>query len=273
MKNFHTHTYLCKHAIGVPADYIPIAAEHNCTALGFSDHCPYPDNTWIGMHMELYEQEQYRRMVTEAKTAASFPVYFGYECEWHKRFYSWYHDKLIYENGAEYLIYGPHWVNDGNDFLYVSEFNDKKTFMRYVDLTIEGMNSGLYSYIAHPDLFLESVSDVNDFYTDLCRQIIRAAIDVNMPLEINGNGCIKEKVKRNGVLEYRYPVKKFWRLAREMGARIIIAADAHDPATLVFNLELAADFAHKLDISYDANYEPKFYHRRERNEALSGAPC
>lgn len=259
MKNFHTHTYLCKHAVGEAKDYAKVACEHNFKALGFSDHCAYPDNTWIGMHMELYQQELYKEMVQEAKEASNIPIYRGYECEWHKSFYSWYHDKLICEDKAEYLIFGPHWVKLGSEFVYVSEFKDKASFIKYVDLTIEGMNSGLYSYIAHPDLFLESVSDIGPFYLDLCKKIIEAAIEIKMPIEINGNGCIKDKIMRNKQMEYRYPVKDFWLLAKEMGAHIIIASDSHDPKTLVSNITLADNFAKELGIEYDREYEPKFY--------------
>lgn len=259
MKNFHTHTYLCKHAIGVPTDYAKVACSNNFTALGFSDHCPYPDNTWIGMHMELDQQELYKNMVQEAKDNSNIPIYFGYECEWHKSFYSWYNDKLIYENKAEYLIFGPHWVKLGSEYVYVSDFTEKSTFIKYVDLTIEGMNSGLYAYIAHPDLFLESTTNITPFYLDLCKKIIQAAIDIKMPLEINGNGCTKTQITRNGKLEYRYPVKKFWLLAKEMGADIIIASDAHDPTLLVSNLDLADKFARELNIDYDKEYTPKFY--------------
>lgn len=259
MKNFHTHTYLCKHAVSIPIEYAKVACENNFTALGFSDHCPYPDNTWVEMHMELDEQDLYYNMVMDAKKASNIPIYFGYECEWDKSFYSWYHDKLIYENGAEYLIFGPHWVKDGSEFIYVTEFKTKATFIKYIDLTLEGMDSGLYSYVAHPDLFLEGITDITDFHLDLCKKIIQASIDLKIPLEINGNGCQKDKIARNGKLEYRYPVKEFWLLAKEMGAYIIIASDAHDPNVLVSNMEFADKFARDLGIEYDANYEPNFF--------------
>ncbi|HAH75526.1 MAG TPA: histidinol phosphate phosphatase HisJ family protein, partial [Kandleria vitulina] len=41
MKNYHTHTYRCKHAIGKEEDYIKNAIKAGYTELGFSDHAPW----------------------------------------------------------------------------------------------------------------------------------------------------------------------------------------------------------------------------------------
>lgn len=260
MNNFHTHTYLCKHAVGKPIDYAKVANEHNFTELGFSDHCPYPnDALWLSSHMSCDEQPLYHKMVVEAKEAVNIPIYFGYECEWHPRFKNWYSDELIHKYGSDYLIYGSHWIDKGNEFIYVPEIIEKQDLIRYVDLTIEGMGTGLFSYLAHPDLFLSQVSNLTPFYIDLSKKIIDASIELKIPLEINGNGCKKPQIERDGKMEYVYPVKKFWQMANERNAHIIIAADAHAPKDLIENLEMAEKFAKDLDINYDKDYVPKFF--------------
>ena len=259
MKNFHTHTYLCKHAIGVPKDYAEAAQKASLSALGFSDHCPYFDDMWLGMHMEQNQVSLYRKLVDEARSVSDMPVYFGFECEWHPRYRQWYKDGLIGEYKAQYLVFGPHWVDVDGVFEYIPEVTERKNIIRYVDLTIQGMESGLYSYIAHPDLFLDSVCEFTPFYKDLSKKIIEAACALKMPLEINGNGCIKPKVMRDGIESYRYPVRQFWQLAAEMNAHIILAADAHDPQDVAENLRLAEAFARDLGINYDADYQPKFF--------------
>ena len=257
MKNFHTHTYLCKHAVGVPKDYAASASKEHFSALGFSDHCPYFDDMWLGMHMERSQVPLYRQMVEDARSITDIPVYFGFECEWHSRYQNWYRDTLIGEYGAQYLIFGSHWVDIDGEFIYIPEVTNPKDIIRYIDLTIEGMESGLYDYLAHPDLFLDRVTEFTPFYADLSKKIIEAALAFNLPLEINGNGCIKPKIIRDGVESYRYPVAQFWTLAAEMNAHIILASDAHDPANVAANLRLAETFARDLGIQYDADYEPK----------------
>ena len=41
MKNYHTHTMRCYHAIDQEEDYIQAAIKAGYTELGFSDHTPW----------------------------------------------------------------------------------------------------------------------------------------------------------------------------------------------------------------------------------------
>ena len=36
--NFHSHTYLCGHAGGIPSDYVNEAIKNNFSVLGISEH-------------------------------------------------------------------------------------------------------------------------------------------------------------------------------------------------------------------------------------------
>lgn len=258
MNNFHTHTYLCKHAVGVPIDYAKVAYEAGFSALGFSDHCPYFDDCWLDMHMAIEELPLYRQMVEKARNKYDIPIYYGFECEWHKKYKSWYKDELIGKYGAEYLILGPHWVDVDGSFVYIPDVTDHKDLIRYVDLIIEGMASELYAYVAHPDLFLYKISELTPFYLDLCKKIIDAAVDLNMPLEINGNGSTHGTIIRGGKEVYRYPARQFWELAKERDAHIVIASDSHDPTNLVENIKFAETFAKSLGVDYDKDFLPKF---------------
>ena len=41
--NYHTHTYLCKHATGTIDDYVDRAIALGYTDIGISDHCPFTE--------------------------------------------------------------------------------------------------------------------------------------------------------------------------------------------------------------------------------------
>lgn len=256
MTNLHTHTYLCKHAVGKPVEYALCAKNTSITAIGFSDHCPYPDGTWTEVRMDIQELPLYKSLVSEAKAQSPIPIYLGFECEWHKRFYSYFKDTLISEFGAQYLVLGSHWVDIDNEFIYIPKVHDKKALLRYLDLTIQGMETGLFAFLAHPDLFLEHVEDITSFHIDIAKKLIEASIALNIPIEINGNGCTRKLIERNGTLEYRYPATSFWTIARNMNAHIIVSADAHSPEALVENTKLAYDFAHQLGIQVDNDFTP-----------------
>jgi len=124
ISNYHTHTLFCKHADGLPKDYIEQAASDGCKALGFSDHCPYPNDerdTWSNIRMKKAEAQEYLSLIREAALDAPFPVYAGFECEWHPMYASWYKDVLLGEFGCDYLVHGPHWVFVNGDFKYAPE--------------------------------------------------------------------------------------------------------------------------------------------------------
>lgn len=253
ISSFHTHTRLCKHASGNPVDYVRQATADGCSALGFSDHCPYPDGTWSASRMTVADVPEYFEMVRAAKAeaakaAAAFPVFGGFECEWYPAYESWYRDYLLAELGAEFLVYGAHWVSDNGDFWYIAEVDDKRLFRRYIDLSVEGIRTGLYAYMAHPDLFLAGFRHMDAEVTAGCIDIIDAAVGMNMPLEINGLGLQRAKIRGDNGLRSPYPVREFWELAAERGARIICNADAHRPEDVVKSARDAWAFAAEIGV-------------------------
>ena len=129
VSNFHTHTYLCKHATGDILDYLEQAKKDGCKALGFSDHCPLPkDNidNWPEIRMTKEESYGYVEKIRELSEKYDFPVLAGFECEWSTRYKSWYKDFLLDELKVDYLAFGPHWVEHEGNFVYAPQFGDKK---------------------------------------------------------------------------------------------------------------------------------------------------
>ncbi|MGP1576078.1 MAG: PHP domain-containing protein [Treponema sp.] len=248
--SFHTHTYLCNHAEGSPLDYIFQAETESCSALGFSDHCPYPHNDiWPFCRMQADQLPFYKELIEETKKYASFPVYFGFECEWEPQYASWFQDTLIGRYGAEYLVLGSHWYPVRGEYQYVVEIADKHTLHRYIDFTIEAMQSGLFSFLAHPDLFLSNRTVIDADCIACADALIDAANAENMPLEINGYGLFKPKIERNYGLDYRYPVGIFWERAAAKNAQIICNSDAHETGHVIAGTRKAFEYAARLGIT------------------------
>ncbi len=250
VSSFHTHTRLCKHASGVPGDYVRAAEAfaEPCSALGFSDHCPYPDGAWAGSRMRADQLDEYARLVREAASDAPFPVRYGFECEWYPAYESWYRDFLLGECGAEYLVYGAHWVRDAGEFIYIPDAAIPRLLRPYVKLTCQGIASGLYSFMAHPDILLAGYHSLTPDVRAACVDIIDAAVDASLPLEINGLGMTRPRVPGDRGLRYQYPVREFWELAAERGARIICSSDAHRPEDATAYAVNARDFALSIGI-------------------------
>jgi histidinol-phosphatase (PHP family) len=118
----------------------------------------------------------------------------------------------------------------------------------YFRQTIEGIESGLFSFLAHPELVLADGMEWNGELKALFSDLIDAAIAQNMPLEINGYGIIKKRVPCPGGSRYPYPVDEFWELAAQKGARIICNSDAHTPDYVIQGVLNAQKYAARLGL-------------------------
>ena len=259
LPNFHTHTELCKHADGTAQDYLIEAAGAGCSALGFSDHCPYPsedaDMFWPASRMSEADLPVYAEWVRRAKRMASaaglgFPVYFGFECEWDEAMYSWYKDDLLGALGAEYLVLGSHWVTmEDGEHIYIVEVTDSASLLhRYIDQTIAGMASGVYKFMAHPDIFMSGWREWDAEAIACSNAIIDAAEDLALPLEVNGFGLIKRPNETSRGMRFQYPYKEFWEIVAERGLPVICNSDAHSPEHVIKNAANARRYALEVGI-------------------------
>jgi Histidinol phosphatase and related hydrolases of the PHP family len=250
--NFHTHTALCNHASGMPADYTAQALKDGCAALGFSDHCPYPEGSgdyWPNIRMTAAETTSYIQAVRSAGTSAAFPVYAGFECEWDKAYESWYRDELLGTFGADYLVFGPHWVTSGSAHIYAMDIQDAATLHAYIDQTIDGIRSGLYAFIAHPDLVMGAWKEW-DAEAECCLgALLDAAAGCGLPVEINGLGMSRTPNKTKHGIRYQYPYDEFWQMAAARGVQVICNADAHTPADVIAGARRAREYASGLGIT------------------------
>ena len=224
--NYHTHTPRCRHASGTEEEYIQAAIESGLQVLGFSDHTPYPfpEGYYSKMRMYPHELSEYVQTLSSLreKYAGQIELHIGLEAE----FYPAHFDDLLKQvraEGVEYLILGQHWLgNEQGETHVFRAFDDDKKLARYCDQTIEAMHTGVFSYIAHPDL--PNFTGDQAIYDKHMRRLIRAANDCDLPLEINLHGIMADRA---------YPNPRFWELAAEEGGKAILGRDAHDPSALL----------------------------------------
>lgn len=250
ISNFHTHTHLCRHASGRPADYVEQALKEGCSALGFSDHCPYPDSffdCWPEIRMTEDEAAEYDQDILEAREMASFPVFQGYECEWEAEYGSWY-DELKDSYHADYLVLGAHWVTDGKSHIYIPRVESPSLLNAYIDQTIDGMRSGHFAFLAHPDLFMAGYKEWDEQAKACSQAILDAAADLDLPVEINGLGMSRALSSTRRGMRYAYPYVEFWEMAALTNVRVICNPDAHEPSDVIINAWKARDFAGRFGI-------------------------
>ncbi|MCR5594530.1 MAG: histidinol-phosphatase [Lachnospiraceae bacterium] len=242
--NFHTHTYRCKHASGTEADYIDKAYKLGFDRIGMSDHAPFMDQDY-GLRMMYDEFDEYLEKIEECRIryAGRMEVYKSIEIEYLPKYESYY-EFLLNDKKLDYLILGEHFYMPDDNGVYPNIFNPKcsDTYPDYAKGIKDGLDSGFFTYVAHPDLFTlgDFAWDKNfDMAADI---ILDAAVKHNAILEINANGF------RRGIKEYpdgpryMYPHRRFWEMVSKTELRVVVGADAHSPELL---WDDAMDIAYK----------------------------
>ena len=244
--NFHTHTFRCKHAKGDVADYCEAALALGMETLGFSDHSALPDDRWLSGRMEYAGLDDYVRAMDRARVDyPSLNIVKGMECEYVPEFQSFYTDELLEEKGFDYLVGAAHFFPYRGDWVGTYGGTRNAASLRaYADYVIDMMATGLFDFIAHPDLFGNCYA-VWDRDTAACsRDILHAAREYAVGMEINALGMRKQARKSPGNPFPLYPWRPFWELAAECDAPVIVNSDAHRPE----DLQGLAGKAHTLRI-------------------------
>ena len=149
--NLHTHTTRCYHAEGTDEEYVLAAIEVGFDKLGFSDHTPFPykDGFFNGDKMEMDQLEDYIASVEQlrCKYADKIEILLGLECEAVEEFFP-YLQKM--RERVDYLILGNH--GDKRIEGFFGRLKKPEQLWHYLECAVKGMETGLFLYLAHPDL-------------------------------------------------------------------------------------------------------------------------
>lgn len=239
--NYHTHTWRCNHASGTEEEYVRAALDAGIQILGFSDHTPYlfPDGYYSTFRMRPEQLAEYAGTIRELKKKHQnrIELHLGVECEYYP---SHFRDvvSMLRDHQVEYMILGQHFMGNEYDSPYGGLATDREEDLkRYCRQSMEAMNTGLFTYFAHPDLIHFRGSD--SVYSRNMRELFREAKRCGMPLEINLLGFREKKW---------YPSRRFLEAAAEEGCQMILGCDAHaasalnDPKTEAMARRLAGEY-------------------------------
>lgn len=224
--NLHTHTPRCNHAVGAEQEYVEVAIRAGFQVLGFSDHTPYffPGDYYSRMRMYPQELQGYADTVRslQKQYAGQLEIPLGLEVEYYPSLFSQLLP-FLRDAGIEYLLLGQHWIEDeiGQEY-NARPTEDPVKLEKYCNQVIDAIHTGLFTYIAHPDL-LNFIGDPK-FYDAQMLRICREAKACDIPLEINLLGVNEGR---------NYPNPHFWELAAAEGCCAVIGSDAHMPEHVV----------------------------------------
>ncbi len=225
--NYHTHTWRCNHAQGTEEEYVRCAIDRGLKILGFSDHAPYyyPDGYVSRIRMLPEQLKDYADTVLALQKTyqKQLDICVGLEIEYYPNLTS---QMLPFyrEHGISYLILGQHYLDNEMNAPYVGRppTDSEDMLSRYCNQVIDAIHTGLFTYLAHPDLVYYVGQP--EIYKTHMRRLCREAKQAGLPLEINLAGM---STQRN------YPNRQFWELAAEEGCQVVLGCDAHTPEALL----------------------------------------
>lgn len=241
--NYHTHTPRCNHAVGTEQQYVECALAAGMKILGFSDHSPqvYPGGYCSSIRMLPGQLQEYADTLCKLRLeyAGKIEIHIGLEAEYYPALFP---DllEMVKDTPVEYLILGQHWCGNEIGETYLGRpFDDGAQLARYADQVLEALDSGMFTYVAHPDL-VNFTGDAKTYQRHM-RTLCRGVSERRIPLELNLGGV------RNGG---HYPNPLFWEAAAEENCRVVLGVDAHQPENLndPATEQCALSFADRFDI-------------------------
>lgn len=252
----HSHTTLCKHAHGTPAEYAAQAEARGLKGIIFTCHCPLPDGLSLQYRMSPEEYPAYVALIarTREEFAGRIDVRLGLESDflpgfglepWLRELHA--REPLHHVLGSVHMQMAPYKARffNGDPFAY------QRTYFEHLALSAE---SGLFDTIAHPDLVKNESPADWDFariQPDIERALDRIAA-TGVAMEINTSGLNKTLPEMN-------PGPAMLGLMRARHIPVVIGADAHRPTRVGDNYKTA--LGHLQAVGYT---EVSFFLERQR---------
>jgi len=258
MRDYHVHSYLCRHGEGEIYEYVEAAIEKGLSEIGFAEHVPIPLINDPDGRMHIGDFETYIEDIVSAKKEyPEISIKFGLEADYlptHMEFIS----QFINAYPFDYIIGSVHFVDDWDfsnpAFAYrIEEVGVDYLYKRYYQLIGEAAMLDLYDVIGHFDLPKKLNINPSIDVETLVKKALKAINTSGLALDINTSGLRKKEKEL-------YPAPTIIEQACQMDIPVIIGSDAHRPA------DVAADFEQTTELLKRIGYDSSCtFKRRQRS--------
>lgn len=241
----HSHTPLCRHAVGDPIEYAERAWLAGLKGLTVTCHNPMPDGFARHVRMDQADFPEYLELIAAARDQwmGRVDVLLGLECDYFPGFEGFL-EQQTQSQPFDYIL--------GSVHPQLKEFRDRfgggnacEYQRNYFEQLAVAAETGFFDCLAHPDLVKNVTADYwnpERIMGSICEALDRIAV-TGVAMELNTSGMNKTIREMN----------PFPAMLAEMRSReipVVIGADAHQPhrvgdrfATAMTLLE-AAGYSH-----------------------------
>jgi histidinol-phosphatase (PHP family) len=242
--DYHTHTPLCRHAVGEPTELAGQAIQAGLREMGFSDHSPMPRDDFDEWRMKASQLDEYVAKVEAARRAhPGLTIRLALEVDYLPGYEDWIRD-LAARHPWDYFIGSVHYVSESwaIDSPYaLSNWKDRDPFevwTAYFERLTMAAESKLFDIIGHADLCKKFCFYPKEDCGPLFTRFLEAARRAGVAIELNTSGLRKD-------CQEIYPSLRIARQAAELGIPITFGSDAHAPGEVGLNFAEAVQLARK----------------------------
>ncbi len=253
--DYHSHTWLCKHAYGEPSDYAAAATAAGLPEIACTDHCPTPIGFAPEVRMEPHEFDLYRDWVMKARAEHGIDILFGVEADYHDGCEEYLEPFLkeqpldIVLGSVHYLAYDP----DGQPPVKgLWETDDAEgNWKKYLDRVARMTDTGLYDVAGHLDLPKRFGGRPDPGLIDeLMPPVMQRIANAGMAVEINTSGF-------RHLPGEQYPSLQILNMASELEIPVTFGSDAHTPTNVGQYFEEAVILARRAGYTHYLQFKER----------------
>lgn len=218
----HSHTPLCKHADGTPAEYAAVARKRGLKGLIVTCHNPMPNDFSAAVRMREDQLDEYLDLVQAARDQwmDSIDVRLGLEADYFEGHES-YLERQLAAADFQFVLGSVHpQIKEFRDRYWMDDLHEVQR--TYFALLAKSAETGLFDSLAHPDLIKNFTSDA--WQPAMIMDDIRLSLDriarTGVAMELNTSGVNKKISEMN-------PFPEMLVEMNQRGIPVTIGADAH----------------------------------------------
>ncbi len=259
--DYHMHTPLCGHAVGLPSEYAAHAVKMGLKEIGFSDHAPLLSHSDPKITMNMEQLPYYYEIIEDVRERFSnkLSIKIGIEAD----FLPGFEEKtkaMLASYPYDFVIGSVHFIrrwgfDDPAEREKWTSQNVNQVYRDYYELIRQSAKSKLFDVIAHCDLVKKFGDRPTEDMIEEVRKTAKAFKETGITIEINASG-LRKPVKE------MYPSLENLAIYCKAGVPLTFGSDAHDPS------DVGRDFDRAVLLTKEAGYQEYVIFKKRKVEKV-----